>query len=193
VVKSDGTIWFTDPPYGIVLPEEGHPAPSEQPGCFVYRFDPERGELSIASDALVHPNGLAFSPDESRLYVSDTAAAVDPAGNHHIVVLDVVEGRHLEHPRVLAVMEPGLADGMRVDEHGHIWSSAGDGIHVLDPDGRDLAAIRVPEVTSNCVFGGPDGRRLFITASSSLYALDTRVRGSGVAAGLTGGDRAAGA
>jgi gluconolactonase len=189
VVRSDGTIWFTDPPYGIVLPDEGHPAPQEQPGCFVFRFDPESGELSVASDALVHPNGLAFSPDESLLYVSDTSAAVDPEGNHHIVVLDVVDGRRLERPRVLAVMEPGLADGLRVDEHGNVWSSAADGIHVLAPDGADLAVVRVPEVTSNCVFGGPDGRRLFITASSSLYAIDTRVRGAGVAAGLPGRTR----
>jgi gluconolactonase len=182
VVKSDGTIWFTDPPYGIVLPDEGHPAPQEQAGCHVYRFDPEMDELSIATDAIVHPNGLAFSPDESRLYVSDTSAALDPAGNHHIVVLEVVSGRRLEDPRIFKVMTPGLADGLRVDEMGDVWSSAGDGIHVIGPDGTDLARIRVPEVTSNCVFGGPGGRRLFITASSSLYAIETRVRGAGVAA-----------
>jgi gluconolactonase len=189
VVKSDGTIWFTDPPYGIIMPDEGHPAPQEQPGCFVFRFDPASGELSVASDAFVHPNGLAFSPDESLLYVSDTSAALDPAGNHHIVALDVMDGRRLSDPRVLAVMEPGLADGLRVDERGNLWSSAGDGIHVLAPDGRDLAAIRVPEVTSNCVFGGRDGRRLFITASSSLYAIDTKVRGAGVAASFLDGTR----
>jgi gluconolactonase len=186
VVRSDGTIWFTDPPYGIVLPDEGHPAPQEQPGCFVYRFDPESDELTVASDAMVHPNGLAFSPDESVLYVSDTSAALDPAGNHHIVALEVVEGRRLADPRVLKVMEPGLADGLRVDEHGNIWSSAGDGIHVIAPSGADLATIRVPEITSNCVFGGLDGRWLFITASSSLYAIQTQVRGAGVAATLVG-------
>ena len=182
VVKSDGTIWFTDPPYGIVLPDEGTPAPQEQPGCFVFRFDPDSGELSVATDAIVHPNGLAFSPDESLLYVSDTSAALDPEHNHHIVVLDVVSGRQLERLRVLKVMEPGLADGLRVDEHGNVWSSAGDGIHVISPEGADLAQIRVPEVTSNCVFGGTDGRRLFITASTSLYAIETKVTGSGVAA-----------
>ncbi len=182
VVKSDGTIWFTDPPYGIVLPDEGTPAPQEQPSCFVFRFDPDTGELSVATDAIVHPNGLAFSPDESLLYVSDTSAALDANDNHHIVVLDVVDGRRLERPRVLKVMDPGLADGLRIDEHGHVWSSAGDGIHVINPDGADLVRIRVPEITSNCVFGGADGRRLFITASSSLYSIDTRVTGSGVAA-----------
>jgi gluconolactonase len=187
VVKSDGTIWFTDPPYGIIFPEEGHPAPQEQPACYVFRYDPASGELAAVTDALVHPNGLAFSPDESLLYVTDTSAALDPAGNHHIIAFDVLEGRRLAHPRVFAIMEPGLADGLRTDEHGNVWSSAADGIHVLAPDGRDLAAIRVPEITSNCVFGGHDGRRLFITASSSLYAIETRVRGSGVAASLVGG------
>jgi gluconolactonase len=193
VVRSDGTIWFTDPPYGIVLPDEGIPAPQEQQACCVYRFDPVSGELSVASDAIVHPNGLAFSPDESLLYVTDTSAAIVPDGNHHIVVLDVIDGRQLGPPRVFTVMEPGLADGLRVDELGNVWSSAGDGIHILSPDGRDVAAIRVPEVTANCVFGGPDGRRLFIAASASLYAIETRVRGSGVAAGLSGQGRAAGA
>jgi gluconolactonase len=184
VVKSDGTIWFTDPPYGIILPEEGTPAPQEQAGCFVFRFDPENGDLSVASDVIVHPNGLAFSPDESLLYVSDTSGGIDPQANHHIVVLDVVEGRRLERPRIFKVMEPGVADGLRVDEHGNVWSSAFDGIHVISPDGTDLARIHVPEVTSNCVFGGADGRRLFITASSSLYTIPTKVTGTGVAARL---------
>jgi len=182
VVKTDGTIWFTDPPYGIILPDEGTPAPQEQAGCFVFRFDPETGDLSVASDAIIHPNGLAFSPDESLMYVSDTSGGLDPKANHHIVVLDVVEGRRLEHPRVFKVMEPGVADGLRVDEHGNVWTSAIDGIHIISPGGTDLARIHVPEVTSNCVFGGADGRRLFITASSSLYTIHTKVTGSGVAA-----------
>jgi len=182
VVKSDGTIWFTDPPYGIVLPEEGTPAPQEQAGCFVFRFEPRSGELSVVTDAIIHPNGLAFSPDESLLYVSDTSASLDPRANHHIVVLDVVDGHRLTRPRVFKVMEPGFADGLRVDDQGNVWSSAGDGVHVIGPDGADLARVFVPEVTANCVFGGVDGRRLFITASSSLYAIETKVTGSGVAA-----------
>jgi gluconolactonase len=182
VVKSDGTIWFTDPPYGIILPEEGTPAPQEQPACFVFRFDPESQELTAVTDRRIHPNGLAFSPDESLLYVSDTSWGVDPADDRDIVVFDVVDGKRLEDPRVFMEMEPGVPDGFRVDAAGNVWTSAEDGIHVLDPDGRDLARIRVPEVTSNCVFGGRDGRRLFITASSSLYAIDTLTTGSGVAA-----------
>lgn len=188
VVKSDGTIWFTDPPYGILSDVEGHQAPQEQAGCYVYRFDPESGELSVASDAVDHPNGLAFSPDEERLYVSDTSAAPKPDGNHHIVAFDVIGGRDLAGGEVLYVMEPGLPDGLRVDEHGDIWSSAGDGIHLIDAGGSDLARIRVPEKTANCVFGGPDGRQLFITASSSLYVIDVKVGGSGVADAVVRGE-----
>ena len=181
VVKSDGTIWFTDPPYGIILPEEGIPSPQEQPACYVFRFDPEAGELTALTDYMVHPNGLAFSPDESRLYVSDTSGGMDPKDPRHIVVFDVVDGRRLRDPRVFMEMEPGVPDGFRIDADGDVWTSAADGIHVLAPDGKDLARIRVPEVTANCVFGGPDGRRLFITASSSLYAIETLTTGSGVA------------
>ena len=182
VVKSDGSIWFSDPPYGIIKAEEGQLAPQEQPACHVFRFDPDQGELTTVSDQVVHPNGLAFSPDEVLLYVSDTSRAVNPEGNHHVVVFDVVDGVRLENMRVLHVMEPGLADGLRVDEHGNIWSSAGDGIHVIAPDGQDIARIAVPEITANCVFGGKTGRTLFITASSSLYAIETNVEGAGVAA-----------
>jgi gluconolactonase len=189
VVKSDGTIWFTDPPYGIIFEEEGQLAPQEQDGCYIFRYDPETSELTIATDAPIHPNGLAFSPDESQLYVSDTSFVVNPAHNHHILVLDVVGGRTLGNPRVFKVMEPGLADGLRVDLNGDVWSSAKDGIHLIGPDGTDLARIRVPEVTSNCVFGGPDGKRLFITASSSLYAIDTLVSGAGVAARVARGEQ----
>ena len=189
VVKSDGSIWFSDPPYGILSDYEGHQAPQEQDGCHVYRLDPESGELTVVSDVLDHPNGLAFSPDERRLYVSDTSKAPKPDGNHHILVFDVVDGRALADPRVLMVMEPGLPDGLRVDEHADIWTSAGDGIHLLDPEGRELARILVPERTANCVFGGRDGRRLFITASSSLYAIDMNVQGAGVAAAVARGER----
>ncbi len=189
VVKSDGSIWFSDPPYGILSDYEGHQAPQEQEGCYVFRFDPFSGELAVVSDALDHPNGLAFSPDEDRLYVSDTSLAPKPDGNHHILVFDVVGGRKLADPRILMVMEPGLPDGLRIDEQGDIWSSAGDGIHLLDPEGNELARILVPEKTSNCAFGGPDGRKLFITASSSLYVIDVKVRGAGVAAAVARGER----
>ncbi len=167
VVRSDGSIWFTDPPYGILSDREGHQAEPELPSCLVFRFDPESGALTVATDLLAHPNGLAFSPDESVLYVSDTGDA------HNIIAFDVVGGVALHNPRVLAVIEPGVPDGLRVDRTGHIFTSAGDGIHVLTPEGRRIGRIPVPEVTSNCAFGGPDGTDLFITATTSLYRVAT--------------------
>jgi len=188
VVKSDRTIWFTDPTYGIISNDEGHKAPSEQAGCFVYRLDPSTGDLSVVTDVMHHPNGLAFSPDERLLYVSDTIAAVDPGADRQILVFDVVDGRRLADPRVFVSIDPGVADGLRVDVHGNVWTSAADGIHVVAPDGHELGRILVPEPTSNCVFGGPDGRQLFITASSSLYVIDVLVMGAGIAAAVARGD-----
>ena len=177
IVASDGAVWFTDPPYGILDDTEGHRADSELEGCYVFRFDRGRGDLTVVSDAMEHPNGLAFSPDETVLYVSDTSAARIPGGNHHIMAFDVVDGRRLANPRVFAVMEPGLADGLRVDVAGNVWTSAGDGIHVLDADGLELGRILLPEAASNCVFGGRDGRRLFITATSTLWSIQVGIRG----------------
>jgi gluconolactonase len=180
VVKSDGTVWFSDPPYGIVGDIEGHKAESELGDSYVFRWDPATATLAIATDALEEPNGLAFSPDESILYVADTSAALrtDGTGNHHIVAFDVVDGGVLRNPRVFYVAEPGIADGFRVDEHGNVFTSAADGIHVVAPDGALLGRIEVPEKVSNCVFGGPDGRRLFITAGTSLYAIDLATAGA---------------
>jgi gluconolactonase len=178
VVASDGAIWFTDPPYGILDDTEGYRADSELEGCFVYRLDRSTGDVTIASRDLVHPNGLAFSPDEGTMYVSDTSVARIKGGNHHILVFDVVDGRRLTSPRVLLVMEPGVSDGMRVDVEGNIWTSAGDGIHVLDAGGAELGRIVLPEEASNCQFGGPDGRRLFITATSTLWSIPVAVRGA---------------
>jgi gluconolactonase len=178
VVKSDGTIWFTDPPYGITSDREGHAGPSEIGDCLVFRFDPRTGELDALTDWVDEPNGLAFSPDESVLYVSDTSlASRGGAGNHHIAAFDVVDGRSLANPRVFYSVDVWVPDGFRVDVEGNVWTSADDGIHVVAPDGRRLGRIPVPERTANCVFGGPGLDRLFITASTSLYALDVAARG----------------
>lgn len=179
VVKSDGTVWFTDPPYGILSDHEGHAAPAEQRGNHVYRFDPATGAIDIASDFLDEPNGLAFSPDESVLYVSDTSAALraDGSGHHHIVAFDVLAGRTLTRPRVFAVIEPGLADGFRLDAHGWLWTSSADSVQVYHPDGTRLARIPVPEKVGNLTFGGPDRNELYICASTSLYRLMLNTRG----------------
>jgi gluconolactonase len=179
IVASDGAIWFTDPPYGIVSDAEGHAAESELGACYVFRLDRESGELAIVSDDMVDPNGLAFSPDESVLYVSDTSRARIEGGNHHILAFDVIDGgRGLGEPRVFHVMEPGLADGFRVDVEGNVWTSAGDGVHVLDASGSELGRILLPEPVGNCTFGGADGRRLFIVATSTLWAIDVGIRGA---------------
>ena len=178
VVASDGSIWFTDPPYGILDDSEGCKADSEQDGCFVYRVDGATGEVTIASRELVHPNGLAFSPDERTMYVSDTSVVRIEGGNHHVLAFDVVDGRRLDSPRVFVVMEPGVSDGFRVDVEGNVWTSAGDGIHVLDAAGVELGRIVLPQEASNCQFGGPDGRRLYITATSTLWSLPVGIRGA---------------
>jgi len=177
VVASDGAIWFTDPPYGILDDNEGYKADSELGGCFVFRLDRVTGELAVMSDDLVHPNGLAFSPDETTLYVSDTSIARIPGGNHHIVAFDVVDLRRLASPRIFAVIEPGVSDGMRVDVEGNLWTSSGDGIQVYDAAAVELGRILLPEEAANCTFGGPDGRRLFITATSTLWSIDVGIRG----------------
>ncbi len=135
-------------------------------------------ELAIVSDALIDPNGLAFSPDEQTLYVSDTSAARIDDGNHHMLAFDVVDGRQLARPRVFKVIEPGFSDGFRVDVEGNIWTSAGDGIHVLAPDATELGRIVLPEAAANCQFGGPAGRTLFVTATSTLWSIEVGIRGA---------------
>ena len=172
VVKSDGTIWFTDPPYGLIQPNEGYGGEvAELEGCHVYRFDPSSLEVRAVVTDMVKPNGLAFSPDERTLYVSDTGRSHDEAGPHHIRAFDVVDGHTCANGRVFAVIEPGLPDGFRLDRDGLVFTSAGDGVHVLSPDGELLGKVLVPETVANLTFGGPERNRLFITASSSLYAI----------------------
>ena len=171
VVKSDGTIWFTDPPYGIVSNVEGYAAPSELGACYVFRFDPVSEELAIVIDSMEEPNGIAFSPDEAKLYVADSGAAQGRGRHHHILAFDVVGGGRLANGRVFAVVAPGVADGFRLDTHGNLYTSSEDSIQVFAPDGHRLGKILVPEKVGNCTFGGADGKRLFIAASSSLYAI----------------------
>ena len=173
VVKSDGTIWFTDPPYGILSDWEGHKAESELGANYVFRFDPASNELMIVCDDFDRPNGICFSPDESVLYVADTG---EPA---HIRAFDVVDGRRLANSRVFAEVRPGLADGFRVDVDGNLFTSAYDGIQVYSPDSELLGKILVPEErTANCTFGGLGKSRLFIAADKSLYSIDLNARGA---------------
>ena len=172
VVKSDGTIWFTDPSYGIMSDYEGYKADSELNGrCYVFCFDPVTHTLRAVEDSFSKPNGLAFSPDEAQLYVTDTSASHDSNGHHHIRVFDVTEDACLANGRLFAEVNPGLPDGFRLDTEGRLYVSSADSIQVFDPDGTLLGKIPVPEKIANCVFGGIAGNELFIAASTSLYRI----------------------
>lgn len=181
VVRSDGTIWFTDPSYGIKRPEEGHGGEEEYGDRYAFRFDPADGSLTPVVIDIDAPNGLAFSPDELTLYVSDTS--LNPADadhpvpgrprGHAIHAYDVAGGRHAKNGRILAVIAPGVPDGFRVDAEGRIWTSSASGIQVLDRDSSPLADLPVPEVAANCCFGDADGRTLYICASTSIYRVRT--------------------
>ena len=172
VVKSDGTIWFTDPPYGILTDYEGGRAESEQDGCFIFCFDPRTGTLEPVSRDLERPNGLAFSPDESLLYVSDTGDSA-----RHMRVFTVRENNRLSESKVFATLNAGASDGFRLDEHGNVWTSAGDGVHCISPQGELLGKIRLPEIISNVVFGGLRKNRLFVTGANSLFSIYVACRG----------------
>ena len=179
VVKSDGTIWFTDPPYGLIIPEEGHGGESEIGDCYVFRFDPRSGGIEPVTDLPIEPNGLAFSPDESLLYVSDSSAALgrEATGNRCIFVFDVQEGGRLANGRKFADVSPGVPDGFRLDCNGWIYTSSQDSVQVFHPDGTLLGKIHVPEKVGNVTFGGADRDMLYIAASTSLYRIRLATQG----------------
>ena len=170
VVRSDGSVWFTDPTYGILSDYEGYRAEPEQPARGVYRIDPASGGITCVIDDFAQPNGLAFSPDETKLYIADSAASHDPAAPRHIRVFDVQDDG-LQGGRVFALIDNGIPDGIRVDTAGNLWSSAADGVHCFAPDGSRLGKIRVPQGVANLTFGGPRRNRLFIAATTNLYAI----------------------
>ena len=178
VVKSDGSIWFTDPTYGIDSEYEGDAAPSEIGASNVYRIDPNTGAVTLVIDDLVKPNGIAFSPDESLLYVADTGRTHDPSCEPKIRAYPLSTDRKAVHDgRDFAISDSGLFDGFRVDTAGNVWSSAGDGVHVFAPDGTQIGKILVPEVVANVVFGGRKRNRLFICATTSLYCVYVNAQG----------------
>jgi gluconolactonase len=180
VVKSDGSVWFSDPSYGILSDYEGYKADEEQESRNVYRLDPATGELAVMADDFLQPNGLCFSPDERLLYIADSGASHKPDAPRHIRVFDVTDGKRLTNGRVFAHIDKGIPDGMRTDVEGNLWSSAADGVHCFHPDGTLLGKILVPQAVANLTFGGPRRNRLFITASTSLYAIYTATRGAQV-------------
>ncbi len=179
VVKSDGSVWFTDPDYGIMHSYEGETAESEIGRCGVYRIDPASGAVTIVADDFVKPNGLAFSPDESALYVADTGGSHVSNGPRHIRKLPVAAGGTAPgRGAVFAECSAGLFDGFRFDTKGNLWASAADGVHVFAPDGTLIGKIRIPELVANVSFGGPKRNRLFICGTTSLYAAYTTVTGA---------------
>jgi len=175
-VRSDGSIWFTDPLYGIQTDYEGGRQASEQPPA-LYCFTPETGQIRVAAGDFDGPNGLAFSPDENRLYVSETGDQTTDDPKQYIRVFDVDGAGRLSGGQIFHKIEPGYADGLCVDEDGNVWSSAGDGVHCISPDGRLLGKVRVPHRVSNVAFGGAAKNRLFIAGSHTLYAIFLNRRG----------------
>ncbi len=177
VVKRDGTIWFTDPPYGITEPNQGYGGQQEQPGSYVYRFEPATGDIKAVVTDMLRPNGLAFSPDEQLLYVSDSSAFDIADGYHHIRVYEVLAGQNVTNGRIFAVIDPGQPDGLRVDKQGNVFTSSEDSVQVYAPDGTRMGKILVPETVANLTFGGRDRDRLIIAAGHSLYAIKLNTQG----------------
>lgn len=169
VAHSDGSVWFTDPTYGILSDYEGHQAEPELGSNNVYRVDPHTGDLAAVLTDFAQPNGLAFSADEQQLFVVDSE-------RHHIRVFDV-EGERVRGGKVFAADDQGY-DGIRFDHRGRLWGAADDGLHCYEPDGTLLGKLHVPEITANLTFGGRQGNHLYLTATTSLYALRVNFRGA---------------
>ena len=174
VVKSDGSIWFTDPAYGNSPLYEGE---IELDGCHVYRIDPD-GSVRQMTHEMVMPNGLAFTPDERQLYVIDTGSTHRPDGPNHIRVFDVGPDNVLSGGRVFATDEAKSFDGMRVDTAGRLWCGVGEGVRCYLPDGTLIGRIRLPQRASNLAFGGERGKTLFVTATSSVYRIEVKAVGA---------------
>ncbi len=171
VVQRDGTVWFTDPDYGLPSdPATRQRIGKEQPGNYVYRYDVKTSELTAEARDFDKPNGLCFSPDEKRLYVADSGAP------KHIRVFDVAADGQLANGAVFATIDQGVPDGIRCDSDGRVWSSAGDGVHIFSAGGELTGKILVPESPANLAFGGDDLKTLFITARTSLYSIPVNAR-----------------
>jgi gluconolactonase len=178
VVASDGAIWFTDPSYGHL--QGFRPAP--EVGDYVYRHDPPTGETVVVADGFDKPNGIALSPDERTLYVTDSGANQEPGSYHvrrphHIKAFDVREGRRLSGERLFAVVTPGFPDGLKVDRDGRVYASSFSGVQVFDPGGRLLGEIRLPGTVNFC-FGGAERDLLLITTDTAVWAAALAAKGA---------------
>jgi gluconolactonase len=167
VVKSDGTVWFTDPSYGTPKDQQ-----KELEGDWVFRYDPSTKQLTVVVKDFDKPNGLCFSPDEKKLYIADSGKP------HHIRSFEVEKNGTVSHDQVFCVIDKGGPDGIRCDAKGRIFSSAGDGVHIFSPEGKLLGKILVPESPANLCFGGPKFSTLFITARTGLYKIELNTQGN---------------
>ena len=165
-VKSDDTIWFTDPPYGILSDYEGYPGKQEYGGCYVFRFNPILNKLDVMTKNLDRPNGIAFSHDEKKIYIADTGENVKC-----LYVFDVLENE-ITNQKLVYDFKPFFSDGFRCDKDGNIWTSAGKAIKCFNRDNQLIGQILVPELVSNLEFGGKEGNILYVTATSSLYSME---------------------
>lgn len=178
VVKSDGSVWFTDPSYGSLQ----FPQTAELPNN-VYRYEPTTAKLSVVEPSLMMPNGIAFGPGEKKLYLIDSAAIQGPRTDftylpHRIYVYDIsADGRQISNKRLFADVSPGFPDGMRLDEKGNVYVGALDGIHVLNPQGKLIGKILMPKQTANLSFGGRDNNILFIGSTDTLWAIKLNTKG----------------
>jgi len=167
VVKSDDTIWFTDPPYGILSNYEGYKGDQEYGGCYVFKLNPKNNKLDVVTKELVRPNGIAFSHDEKKLYIADTGENIK-----HLYVFDLDDNDNLINKKLVYDFKPFFSDGFRCDQNGNIWTSAGKGIKCFNPEGKIIGQLLVPELVSNLEFGGKEGNILYVTATSSLYKME---------------------
>ena len=171
-VHSNGDIFFTDPPYGILSDYEGYPGKQEYGGCYVFSFNEKTKKLNVIINDLVRPNGITLSPNEDKLYVADTGENIK-----HLYSYDLINGVTLNR-KLIYDFKPFFSDGFRCDKDGNIWTSAGKAIKCFNPKFELIGQIKIPELVSNCEFGGKEGNILYITATTSLYAIELNQQGA---------------
>ena len=177
VVKSDGSIWFTDPPYGILSDYEGYKGDMEYGGCYVFRYDPKENNLEVVSKEFLKPNGIAFSVNEKKIYIADSGGSHDVNAPNQIMVYDVIENRILKNGKVFHKFNPFFADGFRVDKDDNVWTSAGKGIKCFSPQGEVIGQLLLPDLVANLTFGGENNNILYVTSSSNLYSMELNQQG----------------
>ncbi|MGR9298684.1 SMP-30/gluconolactonase/LRE family protein (plasmid) [Rhizobium leguminosarum] len=177
VVTSDGAVWFTDPPYGILHDLDGMKAESEIKACHVYRVDPHTGAVEAKITDMVMPNGLAFSRDESTLYVVDSGKSHHENGPAHLRAFQVDIDHRITGGNVVAECPVGIFDGLRLDSDDHIWISAGDGVYCYEPDGGLLGTIKLGKIAANLTFAGPRRNIMYVCATNSLYRIRLKING----------------